>query len=320
MMKKVLVIGASGSLGKGFVKHIEDTAEVVATYSSNEIMFDNAKTCKLDITNENDFDLLDKDFDAVYLIAGAMPASMEGYNEQKYIDVNVTGTLNTLKFCKRNGIRKIIYIMTFSDVSGNFYNAVPIEDDQAREINYTGDHALYAISKISAQEIIKHYADEYGIQNITFRIPTVYCNDDNINYYVDGVLKEKSFIQMIKSIRNNSRIELWGDVNNAKDMPYIKDFSNLLEKALYNDKAYGIFNAGTHMPISLEEFVDTLIKVFANGDLVEKIYLPENKSQPNFTFSMEKTYKEFDFKPLYSLEEAFSEIKIALIDSGVIDG
>ncbi|PSW30356.1 NAD(P)-dependent oxidoreductase [Photobacterium phosphoreum] len=309
---KVLVIGASGSLGSGLCNEINKKYNITATYLNNKIENKNVTWTNLDITDELSFNKLESDYDAVILIAGAMPATMKGYDKKKYFKVNVEGTLNVLEFCRKNKIKKIIYIMTFSDRYDDFYSGKPILDDGNYSLNYKGDHAIYSISKVSACELLEHYHQEYGLQTIIFRIPTVYCYDDKVDYYVDGIKKTKAYITMIRDVIHNNKIEIWGDSSAAKDMPYIKDFSNLISLAIEDDKAQGIYNAGTGKPVTLDSFVDSIIKVFSNGHKIEKIYKSNANSQPNFTFNMEKTCNTFGYEASYSCLDMLEDIKINL--------
>ncbi|KGJ90193.1 NAD-dependent epimerase/dehydratase family protein [Thalassotalea sp. ND16A] len=308
-MKNVLVIGASGSIGSGLIEEISTIHKVTGTFLNSALKNDNITKVQLDITKTESFDNLEGGYDTVVLIAGAMPAAMSGYDQNLYIDVNVKGTLNVLEYCRKNNIKKIIYVMTFSDVSGAFYTGVPIVETDSRTLTYTGDHAVYAISKVTACELLEHYHQEYGLQTITFRIPTVYCCDDNVDYHVDGELKTKAYIKMIRSIIQKQQIELWGDINNSKDMPYIKDFAVLIEKAIRHETAQGLFNAGTGKPVSLQSFVDAIIKVFANGKEIKISYRPDQPSQPNFTFDMNKTKDTFDYQPKYDVVQMLEHIK-----------
>lgn len=307
--KKVLIIGASGSLGEGICNEISSQHSITGTYLNNKKKSDKIIYTRLDITNEQDFNKLDNDYDCVVLIAGAMPATMEGYHPNKYFDVNVYGTTNVLEFCRKNSIKKIIYIMTFSDRYENFYNGIPIKADGPATLNYKGDHAIYAISKVTACELIEHYHQEYGMQTIIFRIPTVYCYDNKVDYYVDGQIKTKAYIKMIRSIIHTNKVEIWGNKNNAKDMPYIKDFAHLISLAINNPKAQGIYNAGTGNPVSLENLVNAMIKVFSDNGKTEIIYKDDNLSQPNFTFDMSKTFLDFSYQPKYDVEMMLEDIK-----------
>lgn len=307
-MAKVLVVGASGSLGRGVVRHLKAKHDVVATYSKNSFEESGVNVEQVDIRVPENLERLERDFEVVVLIAGAMPATMQGYNPAAYINTNISGTLNVLEFCRKKNIRKIIYVMTFSDVSHKFFNGVPIESDEERGLTLTGDHAVYSISKVAACDLIEHYHQEHGFQTIIFRIPTVYCADNNFDYYVDGVNRTKAYIKMIKSIVSNQKVELWGDPNHSKDMPYIKDFARLIELGIEHKDAQGMFNAGTGRPVSLKHLVETMISVFSPNDTVQVIPRPEMPSQPNFTFDMRKTEDVFGFVPEWSLREMLEDI------------
>lgn len=311
-MKKILVLGASGSLGRGVIKHLKSNYLVTATYSSNKFSESDVSVCHADITNPQSLDALGSDFDTVVMIAGAMPATMSGYEPQRYIDTNITGTLNVLEYCKKSNIKKIIYIMTFSDVSHKFYSGIPIESDDTRGLTFTGDHAIYAISKVAACDLIEHYHQEFGLQTIIFRIPTVYCADDNFDYYVDGKKRTKAYVQMLRTIVSDGRVELWGNSSHAKDMPYIKDFARLIELGVEHPSAQGVFNAGTGQPVSLKKLIDIMIEIFSDGRPVEIIPKPEKPSQPNFTFNMDKTREVFGFVPKWGVKEMLEDIRDSL--------
>lgn len=308
-MKKVLVIGASGSLGQGVIKELGSSYNITGTYATREFLMDNVNSVKLDITNVEDFSSLEKDFDVVFLLAGAMPAMMKGYKPQTYIDVNITGILNVLEFCRLNDIPKLIYLQTVADVSSCFFTGIPIKNDQPRAFKFTGDHAIYTITKNTACDLIEHYHQEYGLQTIIFRIPTIYCNDNNFEYHVNGKIKRKDYVTMIESIIMDKRIEIWGNPKNSKDMHYIKDFARLIGKAIDSNNAQGFFNAGTGNPISLEELVNCMIEVFSPDEKVDKVYLPNMNSQRNFTFDMETTKETFSFNHEYGIKEMLVDIK-----------
>ncbi len=311
-MKKVLVVGASGSLGRGVVKYLKGRHAVTATYSNNEFSEPGVVVRHADITNSKSLEGLGTDFDSVVMIAGAMPATMAGYKPLRYIDTNVTGALNVLEYCRKSNIEKIIYIMTFSDVSHKFYNGIPIENDDSRSLTLTGDHAVYAISKVAACDLIEHYHQEYGLQTIIYRIPTVYCADDNFSYYVDGAEKTKAYVQMIQSIVNDQKVELWGNADHAKDMPYIRDFARLIELGVEHPTAQGVFNAGTESPVTLSYLVNEMIDVFSEGKPIDVVARPDKPSQPNFTFNMSKTRDVFGFKPEWSLRDMLIDIRDTL--------
>lgn len=122
-MKKIVVFGASGDTGqyfvKYFLKHYEGNEyQIIATGTRKTDYFAQFEVpyYQVDITKKEEFSKLPKDVYAVVDLAGAMPARMEGYNPYKYIDVNITGNLNILEYCRENGVDRILFAQSFGDI------------------------------------------------------------------------------------------------------------------------------------------------------------------------------------------------------------
>lgn len=104
-MKKIVIFGATGGVGVyTATKLIEDGYQVAAVgHRKNDHSFYEdlgAKYYSVNIVEKESFEWLPKEgvFGVIHL-AGMLPARMVGYDPQKYIDMNVTGTLNVLELC-----------------------------------------------------------------------------------------------------------------------------------------------------------------------------------------------------------------------------
>ena len=82
-MKKILVLGASGSLGRGVVRQLKQEHKVTATYSSNQFDETGVDVRQIDVMDSESLHSLGDDYSAAVLIVGAMPAAMEGYHPQR---------------------------------------------------------------------------------------------------------------------------------------------------------------------------------------------------------------------------------------------
>ena len=113
-MKKVVIFGAYGLIGQYLTKALaEQGMQVLATGRKNkDNLFpekENIKTLLVDITKKEDFEKLPKEgIDVVILLAAYLPANMEGYQPEKYIEVNTIGALNVLEYCRKNKVKQII--------------------------------------------------------------------------------------------------------------------------------------------------------------------------------------------------------------------
>ena len=174
-MKKIIIIGATGSTGLYLTEHLSKKNKIFATgykkRTSNYYKKRGIEYINIDISNKNDFNKLPKEkdnIDALILLAGLMPARMKGYNPYKYIEINTIGTLNTLEYCRKNKINKFIFCQSHSDVAGYWNTGHYIKAEEIRKLKLVGDHAVYIISKCAATDLIEHYHQQYNIQNIIF--------------------------------------------------------------------------------------------------------------------------------------------------------
>jgi UDP-glucose 4-epimerase len=312
---RVAVIGATGSTGIYLTDYLSaGNYSIFATgrkkrqadyYTKRGITY-----FPVDISQKDDFKKLPGDMDCVVLLAGLMPARMEGYDPEKYIQVNTIGTLNALEYCRVNKIPKIIFAQSHSDVAGHWNTGKHIPADAERRLNYRGDHAVYIISKCAAVDLIEHYHQEYGLQSIVFRMPTIYCFWPDDTYYVNGIKRHIAYLKIIKQAMAGEAIEIWGDPLISKDIVYIKDFIQLIDKAVRSTAAQGIYNVGTGTPTTLEEQIKGIIRVFCKPDTMSPvIYKPEKPSQTAFLYDMAKARKDLGYAVRYSYPAMLEDMK-----------
>jgi len=314
-MKKILIIGATGSTGLYLTKHLTENGEnIIATgFKQRDLEFykeRNIEYIAIDISKKEDFSKLPSDVECVILLAGMMPARMEGYDPYKYININIIGTLNTLEFCRINGINKIIFAQSHSDVFGHWNTGEYIKDDANRILNLKGDHAVYIISKCAAVDLIEHYHQEYGLQSIVFRLPTIYCYWPDDTMYVNGKKETMAYLSFIKKAISGEPIEIWGNSKIVKDIVYIKDFVQLIEKAIQSKTAQGIFNVGTGIPTTIEEQIKGVVEVFSNPEHKSKIvYCPEYPSQTSYLYDVLKAKNELNYQVMYPYIDMLKDMK-----------
>ncbi len=249
---------------------------------------------------------------AVILLAGLLPAYMSGYNPSDYIDVNSRGALNVLEYCRKTGAGRILYAQTISDVLGSVTPENPVihpYDD--RNIIMTGDHTVYALSKCFAVDLIKHYQAEYGLKGFVFRLPTVYAFTPDKTYNVDGVRRTLGYRLLIDRAMAGETLEIWGDPTRAKDVVNVKDFCQLLRKAVTVENVDGgFFNVGTGIGTSNEDWIRGIAKVF-NPDGVESkiVYRPEMPSGPSYVMDIENCRELLGYEPKYDFLDFLEDFK-----------
>lgn len=184
-MKKIVVFGASGDTGRYFIEYFKQhytgsDYEVIASGTRETNVFDKMGVSyyQVDISRKEDFEKLPKDVYAVVNLAGMMPARMKGYNPQKYIDVNITGTLNILNYCKDYGADRILFAQSFGDIKDHAEKHPVLHPDMKRKFSFTTDHTIYVMTKNFAVDMILYYERYYFSR--WFRNKTLSINDGYI--------------------------------------------------------------------------------------------------------------------------------------------
>ena len=308
MKEKIIIIGANGNLGSNFVEYLLQNIdlnkyEIIATGRQENFINKNidVQYIKVDITNVNDFkNLPDNSIKAVIDFAGILPAYTSIDNPEKYIDVNIKGTLNILNYCKLVNAERIMYMQTWADLNGYLKENEPLKPYLPRKLIYTGDHAVYAITKCAAVDLIEHFHQEYGINNYIFRLPNIYLFSPEKYYYVNGEKKLISYRYMIERAIKGEDIELWGNPNLGKDIIYVKDLCQMIYNSIFTNVKSGIYNVGTGIKTTMQEQIEGIIKVFSPKENPSKIiYKPEKRDCDDFVMDISNAKEDLNYTPKY---------------------
>lgn len=316
-MKKIVIFGASGDTGKYLIDYFQSIGlsgdyELVACGTRQTDCFEKmgVKYYRVDITKKNDFDKLPKDCYAVIDLAGLMPARMKGYEPQKYIDVNITGNLNILEYCRVNKVDRILFAQSFGDIKDYGNEQIVLHPFMQRKFKFNTDHTIYVMTKNFAVDMIEHYHQMYGLKGFIFRLPTIYLYSSIDEYYVDGEIRKIGYRTIIDKAIKGETIELWGDKNRKKDMVYVKDFCQMLYKATFIDRESGYYNVGTGIGTTLENQIKGIVDVFSPTDKKSKIIdAPEKNSAPQYIMDITNAVNELGYKPKYDYISMLKDIK-----------
>lgn len=321
-MKKAIVLGATGQLGCYSALALkEDGFDVIAVgrrtsdggfFASRDIKFIGG----FDISKSESFKLLpNEQFDAVINMAGTMPAHAD-MNMMPYVQSIVVGTVNLCNWMKANGSRRIIFNTTPSDVVDHWGSTEPIDDDAARSFPKNGnDHAVYAICKRAATDILEHERIADGFEPCVFRHFMVYGWHPDAYYYLNGEKRMLPWRYMIRRCINGEGIDVYGDPSRLKELLYIKDFASAVVRAA-NSHICGIFNLPGYKPYSLDEMVDGIMHAFAATD-AKKAYRPDMPDTPQILLSGKKSESVLGWHPVWTWEAACEDMKKELRENPV---
>ena len=318
---KILIFGATGNIGSNVAVYLKNRGcDIVAVgHRSSDNGFFATKDIHYigGISNENsdDFDKLPTDIDAVINLAGAMPAHANA-SPMPYIQSIVVGTVNICEWLRiKTNCRRIIFNTTPSDVIAYLNQPTPVPDYAPRSFPKNGgDHAVYAIAKNAAVDILEHYNVAYAFKSIVFRHDTVYSWTESPYYNIDGQRKKLPWRIIVENAMEGKTVEVWGDPNFRKCLLYINDFCSAIECAV-NSEHTGIYNLSGVRFFTLDEQVQGIIDVFGNKtNPSEKVYCPDKPSTPMHLYADEKAKYELGWKPYWDWWKACEDMKKIMVE------
>ena len=297
----VLIVGASGFIGKNLLLNIPKNWNVFGTYNTNNTFtqfleknnLSNVESIKCDLLNPNEIKksiVPIKDLDVcIYLAANTNVQEMV---ENPAIDANtnIVSLLNFLQFFRG---KKLIY---FS--SGAVYMGLNGEVSPSMKLNPT---IPYSISKYTCEQYIKFYK----IKKKTF-------NDYMILRFFGayGPLEpnRKISTKLIESISNKkNEFTIFGDGRNYIDFMYIDDAIQGIISVIKSDKANLIVDFCSGNPLTLNELVKKIGVIF--GKDIKILYKGDSPEYITFYASPFRMQQLFGFNPKISLEEGFKKLE-----------
>jgi nucleoside-diphosphate-sugar epimerase len=182
---------------------------------------------------------------------------------------NVKGTYSVFEFCRKNGIKKIVYFSSSRVV--------------ASEKN------PYVASKLYGEELCKAYNECYDIKYLIIRPSTVYSpGEDKTNRLMNIWLN---------NAKNNEDLIIYGDNTKTLSFTYIKDFLValflILNKNNWN-KVYNIYGKE-------EKVIDvakTIVKLTNSKSEIR--FMRSEKSQPQRVNIEDIKLKKLGYVPKYN--------------------
>ena len=260
--------------------------------SSNQSVF----FFKGDLTDSMSWEILEKDFKVTSIVHLAAQAGVRYSLEQPdaYIQSNVSGFLQVLEFCKRNGLKKLIYASS-SSVYG-------MDSEQPFSETERCDKpvSLYAATKRSNELMAHTYWHLFGIESVGLRFFTVY-----------GPWGRPDMAPFIftKAALAKQPIQVFNQGEQARDFTYVDDivagvYSVFSQQE--NIKGAEICNIGLGSPVPLMDFIAAIEQ--AVGHELEKKLVPAQPGDVAITYANTDRLKtRFGYAPVSSLPKGISK-------------
>jgi len=248
-MERIIVTGGLGFIGSNYLLkncpihgkneylNIDKESEVSTHFNVNEIQaLDNYKFVKLDLCNKSDLFPVIKEFAPTRIIHFAAETHVDRSitDPHSFIESNILGTLNILEAIRHiqnsYGDRIHLHHVSTDEVYGSLQS-----EGSFYEYTKYDPSSPYSSSKASSDLLVQAWGRTYGIP---------YTISNCSNNYGPRQHSEKLIPLVIKKIRSNSKIPVYGNGKNIRDWLYVDDHCDAINAILDSGKQGTSYNIG----------------------------------------------------------------------------
>lgn len=300
-MKKILVTGSTGLVGKNFVNHSQSSQYQILAPRHSELDLLNSQDV-MTYLKENKPDVI------VHCAArvGGIKSNMN--NLFGYLYDNAAMGFNLINAAKHAGIDEIINLGSSCMYPKDAVNPLVEKDLLSGKLEETNEG--YAISKLAVAKLCLYATQQLNLNYKTL-IP---CNlyglwdkfDVERSHMLPAAIRKIHFSKL-----TNDNVEIWGSGTARREFMFAEDLANFIYFALDNfDKIPSIMNVGTGKDHTILEYHE-IVRNVLNADVrfVTNQEMPDGMKQKvldvsiqqnlgwspstSLTSGIEKTYKHF---------------------------
>ena len=323
MTLKIIITGATGFIGRNLAESLHKEGMKVIAIGRSEFVGKALQEsgiefmlAKIEVQSQ-----VNKTFcPADYVIHCAGRAG-DWWKYQDFYETNVIGTRNVINACKRNDIKKVIYISTSSVyLNGqDRYNILETEPLPKKQFNY-GKTKLVAENELLELE-------KQGFKTIILRPRAVYGKYD------------QNIVSRFLRLSEKKNLPLINGGQALVDITYVGNLVSAVRNCFSApDNAWNeIYNISNGSPVTLKEWISELLEIFDRPfkpkDIPEPAakriaamnallsILPFGNRKPeltrfsveymgkSMTLSIEKAKQKLNYLPEISNQEGFKEVR-----------
>lgn len=206
---------------------------------------------------------------------------------QRYIDIDVKGTVNLLEMARRYNIGNFIFASSSSIYGIN--KKIPFSEEDPTDCQVSP----YAAAKKSAEILCWTYHHLYKIPIIILRLFTVYGPRQRPDMAI------RKFTELMMQ---GKPIQLFGDGTSKRDYTYIDDIIDGMVNSLKRNLGFEIINLGDSKTVQLKKLISIISNELGIKPEIEK--LPMQLGDVPITYAdIRKAKKLLDYNPNVDIKE-----------------
>ena len=302
---KIMILGATGFIGKNIALYFSKKFKIKATYNK-KVPFKNSNIqwIKCDLKSTKQIDNLFNNIDIV-INAAAVTSGVKDIIDRPHIHVNDNGLMNINilnEIFKNNNIKHYIFFScTVMYQSNN-------RKQNEQKFNYQIIDKYFGVgwTKVYIEKLCKFYSNFLNTKFTMIRHSNIYGPYDKFDLKKSHVLGAT----ISKVMKAEKEITIWGRGNEIRDFLYISDLIRFVELVIKKQKKkYEIYNCGSETGIKILDLAKLIIKITGRS-----IKIKRNVTAPTIKFNLvvdcKKAKKEIGWKSKVSLSEGIKKTLI----------
>jgi nucleoside-diphosphate-sugar epimerase len=241
-------------------------------------------------------------FDVVVHLAAQVSVAHSVSNPMKDAESNVVGLVNMLHLAANYNVKKFIYASSAA-VYG-LQTELPISEEAESD-----PISPYGISKVNGEVYCAKWQELYGLPTLGLRFSNVYGpRQDGLGE--GGVIS----IFMNRMVMGQPFV-VYGDGEQTRDFIYVEDVAYAIYRSA-NSPQTGIYNLSANKQTSVNRVIE-IISGIQNGN--EVTYVEKREGDIDHSvLDNRKVMRDFDWSPLYTIEEGLAKTAAYFIQQGAI--
>ena len=302
---RIVVTGAAGFIGSNLCRellaagHVVTGIDAFTDYYPRWIKERNV----VPLRKEPDFELLDKDLDAMdlatvlggadavyHLAAQAGVRASWGRSFDVYTRNNIQVTQKLLEASRDLGLKKFIYAS-----SSSVYGLTPVLP--MAETNFVQPLSPYGVSKLAAEQLCFLYFKNFGVPAVSLRFFTVYGPSQR---------PDMAFHKFFKAMAEDREFTVFGDGRQTRDFTFVADIVRANLAALEKGRPGETYNVGGGHRRTLADVIGIMEGV--SGVAARVRWADRQKGDvPDTWADIAKARKDLDYSPRTELEDGLRQ-------------
>jgi UDP-glucose 4-epimerase len=308
--KSVLITGGLGFIGSNLARRLVDLEadvllvdSLIPGYGGNlynvKGLEPKLKINIADVRDVNGMQYLLRHQDFLFNFAGQVSHIDSMEDPETDLEINCRSQLSILEACRKGNPKARILYASTRQIYGR---PVKLPADESHPIHPSD---VNGVNKAGGEMYHRLYHQVYGLRTTSLRLTNTYGPRQLVKHNRQGFAP-----WFIRQAVRKEKILIFGDGSQKRDFNYIDDVVDAFLRSAISEKSIGeVYNLGASPPVSLLEFVKTLLEVSDGGGGYEMVPFPAERKRidiGDFYNDFGKIRQELGWEPQVSLREGLA--------------